>query len=506
MFEFILSFSPIVVLLINLLLFKMSAPKASALAFLVTLLEFVTIFKPGLIGIEITLKKGLAMGFFMGFIAFGAMMLYNLVDLSGGFAAINKFLLRHIEDRFVLFLMMCWVFSASLQGIAGYGIPAVIVSTVLIKAGYEPIKSVAAALAGHSWAISFGTMGSSIYAINLVTSSCLGGILHEMAAYGSLGMLCSGLGVCFIYGGFQFILKGLKYLIPSWIVMIVSLFVMANLEMVSLIGFVTGLAGTATMVLIYKSSEGNFAEQLDIEEKRKLINGILPYVSVITISIILAVLDPKIKLTLSFPSYETIQGVIVAEQEDYVVFNIFKYPFVIIFIATLLCVVYYRKINFLKKGCLNTVIKNTGKKIYATEIVLFLLLMTAQMMMDSGMIKTFSEALASFAGGYYPLIATMVGAIGTFVTGSNTNSNVLFGALQENIAMSLGLVPTFMCAAQSISASVAGAISPTTTALTIAAAGDGIKENEVYRYTITFTFFSVLLLGVMNLFVNIILS
>ena len=89
MFEFILSFSPIVVLLINLLLFKMSAPKASALAFLVTLLEFVTIFKPGLIGIEITLKKGLAMGFFMGLIAFGAMMLYNLVDLSGGFAAIN---------------------------------------------------------------------------------------------------------------------------------------------------------------------------------------------------------------------------------------------------------------------------------------------------------------------------------------------------------------------------------------------------------------------------------
>ena len=38
MFEFILSFSPIVVLLINLLLFKMSSPKASALAFLVTLL------------------------------------------------------------------------------------------------------------------------------------------------------------------------------------------------------------------------------------------------------------------------------------------------------------------------------------------------------------------------------------------------------------------------------------------------------------------------------------
>ena len=91
------------------------------------------------------MEKGLVMGVFMGLIAFGAMMLYNLVDAAGGFASINKFLSRLIEDRFVLFLMMCWTFSAFLQGIAGYGLPAVIAATVLIKSGYDATKSAAAA-------------------------------------------------------------------------------------------------------------------------------------------------------------------------------------------------------------------------------------------------------------------------------------------------------------------------------------------------------------------------
>lgn len=199
MFEFFLSILPIVVLLISLLVIKLPAPKASALAFSVTMAEFILIFKPGLKGIGITMEKGLVMGVFMGLIAFGAMMLYNLVDAAGGFASINKFLSRLIEDRFVLFLMMCWTFSAFLQGIAGYGLPAVIAATVLIKSGYDATKSAAAALIGHSWAISFGTMGSSIYAIDLVTTPPLSEILGNMAKYGSLGMLCCGLGVCFVY-------------------------------------------------------------------------------------------------------------------------------------------------------------------------------------------------------------------------------------------------------------------------------------------------------------------
>ena len=92
----------------------------------------------------ITIEKGVMMTVFVGLIAFGAMLLYNLVDVSGGFSIINRWLSNVFRDRFVLFLMISWVFSAFLQGIAGYGLPAVIATTILMKSGFPAAKAAAA--------------------------------------------------------------------------------------------------------------------------------------------------------------------------------------------------------------------------------------------------------------------------------------------------------------------------------------------------------------------------
>ena len=51
----------------------------------------------------ITIEKGVMMTVFVGLIAFGAMLLYNLVDVSGGFSIINRWLSNVFRDRFVLF-------------------------------------------------------------------------------------------------------------------------------------------------------------------------------------------------------------------------------------------------------------------------------------------------------------------------------------------------------------------------------------------------------------------
>ena len=126
MLYFVLSFLPIITLLICLLVIKLSAKRASLAAFLVAAAEFILWIKPGTAGMVITLEKGLAMSLFVGLIAFSAMLLYNLVDISGGFNVINRYLSGVFSDRFVMFLTISWVFSAFLQGIAGYGLPAVI--------------------------------------------------------------------------------------------------------------------------------------------------------------------------------------------------------------------------------------------------------------------------------------------------------------------------------------------------------------------------------------------
>lgn len=474
----------------------MSAKNSSALAFAAVFAEFIFWFKPGLFGTGVTLGKGAIMGVFVGLIAFGAMLLYNLVDVSGGFAVINRFLSKVFRDEFALFIMIVWTFSAFLQGIAGYGLPAVIATTILIKSGFDPAKSAAASLLGHSWAITFGSMGSSIFAIELVTDTPIRETLVNMSYFGSIGMLMCGLGVCFIYGGFKAVAKGLKYVLPTWIVMTTALIAMAHMEMVSVIGFVTGITGIITMLALHKiySYNDNPAEKID--GVKELLRSVLPYIMVIVLSIGFFLINPSLKLAFSFPGYESMLGTVVAAEKNYVVFNILKYPFTIIVITTIVSVIYYCKINVLKKENVKTIVKATTKKIKSTEITLLLLLCTASIMMDSGMTVILSDTIVKTAGSGYGFMSAVIGQLGAFITGSNTNANILFGSLQETAALTLGISPAIICAVQSVSASIGGAIGPTTTALAAATAEKSGQESEIYRYTLVPTIITAVILGI----------
>ncbi|HIU28042.1 MAG TPA: L-lactate permease [Candidatus Fimisoma avicola] len=496
MLYFVLSFLPIITLLICLLVIKLSAKRASLAAFLVAAAEFILWIKPGTAGMVITLEKGLAMSLFVGLIAFSAMLLYNLVDISGGFNVINRYLSGVFSDRFVMFLTISWVFSAFLQGIAGYGLPAVISTTILIKAGFPAGKAAAASLLGHSWAISFGSMGSSIYAIDLVTDTPLHQILVSMAGYGSICMICCGIGISFIYGGYRNILSGLRYVLPAGAVMSLSLMIMARFEMVSVIGFVTGLFGTAAMMMTYKITAR--ARTGKFPERKALFSSIFPYILVILFSLGFFLADPGVKLTFSFPGYETMTGQMVEPEKDYVVFNIFKYPFTIILLTTAICVICYLRTGRLKSRDIKTIGKVTYKKIISTEVTLVFLLCTASIMMDGGMTEILSTTIVRWTGSGYSFMAALIGTLGTFITGTNTNSNILFGSLQETAALSLSLSPALMCAVQSIAASVGGTIGPTNTALVAAVAGKSGKETEIYSYTIPVTLAVTLLLGAVN--------
>ncbi len=499
MAEFLLSVLPIAVLFLCLLIIKLPAKFSSGLAFLIAFIEFIFWFRPGTEGIEITISKGIATAVFVGLIALGAMLLYNLVDVAGGFTVINDFLSKMFRDRFALFIMITWTFSAFLQGIAGYGIPAVISATILVKAGYDVSRAAAASLLGHSWAITFGSMGSSIFAIDMVTDTPVGETLVYMSYLGSIGMLCCGIGVCFIYGGFTFVMKGIRYILPAWIVMSLSLIVMAYVEMVSVIGFVTGMIGIATMILLHKL----YNRKIKIEEKAtdghvKLFNSVLPYIMVILMSIGFFIISPTLELSFSFSGYQSELGVMVEAEEDYVTFNILKYPFTIIVITTTISIIYYLKLNMLRKTDIKLIITGTVKKIKSTEITLLFLLCTASIMMDSGMTTILSTTIVEFAQGGYAIMSSVIGMLGAFITGSNTNANILFGYLQETAAISLGISTAIICALQSVSASIGGAIGPTTTALVAAATDLSGRESEIYRHTLAPTILITIVLGAVS--------
>ncbi|MDR0851274.1 MAG: L-lactate permease [Clostridiales Family XIII bacterium] len=500
----LMAVSPILILLILLLVFKMSAMRSSIVSFFVALVIFFFYYKPGFQGLGISLLKGISLALFVILIIWGAMFLYNLVNETGALHVINTNIGRIVSDRFFQFILLSWIFSAFLQGIAGFGVPVIVVTPLLIGMGFDPIISVAAVLVGHSWAFSFGSMGSSIYAINMVTNTDIGEIIIYMAVFGAVAMFCTGLSVCYIYGGKSVLLRKSPYVLILSIVMSAVLYVLARLEMLSVIGILTGLCGLICCYGLYRvlqRKKGTGKIQF-FKTELNLFQALLPYLLIIVLSVLFYFLNPQWIIGLDFDGYVTALGHQVIAEENYVTFNLLKFPFSVIMLSSFISMIVYAKKKILNKEKMKKIVKVTAKKCMSTTVTLLFLLSIAVLMMDSGMIDQIANSLVSLTGRIYPLVAPFIGLLGAFVTGSNTNSNVIFGSLQEIAALALGFPAAVMCGAQSIGASIGGGIGPTTVSLGATAAQIQGEENKIYKKTLGPILITTAVLAIVNIVIN----
>ena len=493
--------SPILCLLVCLLGLKMPGKKASALAFLIAVVVYHFYYNSGFLGLYISMAKGFGLALFVVLIIWGAMFLYSLVKESGALDVINKNIQIIVKNRFLQFLLLSWVFASFLQGIAGFGVPVIVVAPILVGMGFNPVVSAAAVLVGHSWAISYGSMGSSIYAINMVTSEEIGEIVNHMFAYGLVAMLCTGLSVCFIYGGKKYLIKGVPYVLATTITMGVTLYIVSKLEMLSIIGISTGLVGLITLFTINKLSNRTQEKITLFKSEINLAQALMPYILIVILSLAFYVIHPTWAIYLNYPGYETLAGVVVEPANQYVKFNILKFPFSVIAIASAISIIMYRRKGVFDKSKLKKVINATIDKCMSATVTLIFLLSMAVIMMDSGMIHQLAVVIVGATNEWYPFASPFIGLLGYFVTGSNTNSNVIFGSLQETAANTLGLSAAAMCAAQSIGASIGGGIGPTTVSLGSTAAQIHGQESLIYKKTLIPILLTALILGIQNLII-----
>jgi L-lactate permease len=98
----------------------------------------------------------------------------------------------------------------------------------------------------------------------------------------------------------------------------------------------------------------------------------------------------------------------------------------------------------------------------------------------------------------YPFISPIFGAVGVFLTGSNTSSNALFGNLQKFTAQGLGLSDYLMASAGNAGSTAGKMISPQSIVIAATAVGLLGKEGLIMRQTIKYTIPYILLLGLMT--------
>ena len=103
--------------------------------------------------------RGVALSFYILYIIWAALLLYQVVRAAGGIGQLESWLLGMVADQPAAALLFSWCLSGVLEGIAGFGVPLAVVAPMLVALGIGPVTAVAAVAIGHAWSVTFGDMG-----------------------------------------------------------------------------------------------------------------------------------------------------------------------------------------------------------------------------------------------------------------------------------------------------------------------------------------------------------
>ncbi len=135
-----------------------------------------------------------------------------------------------------------------------------------------------------------------------------------------------------------------------------------------------------------------------------------------------------------------------------------------------------------------------------SAITIISIVALAKIMGYSGMIKSIADVVVMVTGGFYPLISPLIGALGTFVTGSDTSSNILFGGLQVEAANSIGANSYWLAASNMLGATGGKMISPQSIAVATAATGLVGSEGKILNSTFKICLIYVIISGLIVFF------
>ncbi len=159
---FIAALTPILAVLVFLVFLKLPASKAMPLSFLIVLLCSFFICKIPAQQLLAASSEGLVIAVSILWIIFGALAFLNTLTITGAIGTIREGFMHLTPDRNVQTLIIAFAFGAFLEGASGFGTPAAIVAPLLVALGFPPIAAVVVALIADSSPVTFGAVGTPI--------------------------------------------------------------------------------------------------------------------------------------------------------------------------------------------------------------------------------------------------------------------------------------------------------------------------------------------------------
>ncbi len=484
---FILAILPIVWLIVALLVLHITTWKAALGSAAIALVCALAGWQMPVVDALTAALEGVISGFWpIVIVVIAAVFTYNLTVHTGAMETMKRMLCSVSTDKRVLTLLIGWCFGCFLEGVAGFGTPVAIPASMLITLGIDPVTAIIVCLMCDGMPAMFGAVGTPTTTVATITGLESGSLafLQSLLAL-PFSILMPFLVVMFVGGG----RKALKGMVPITLVAGVSFGVTSivaayfvGASMPSIMGGVCALVLTFAFALRGRNAEvpeeyriTNIPEQDESETMGDKIRAWSPYIIIFVALLLTSSLFPAIANPLS--SIKTVINVYTGDSSATITLTWVNNAGVII----LICGFVGGLVQRCPMGEILQVLGATCKQMVGTIITILSVMACAKVMGYSGMISSIAVFFVTLLGPAFPLVSPLLGTLGTFVTGSSTSSEVLFGNLQLQAAESLGIEPSLLVAGNSIGTGPGNMLSPQNIALGCSSTGieDQHKDGEI---------------------------
>jgi lactate permease len=549
---------PLATLFVLLGVLKIKAWIAAVCSLAVAIVVAIVVYSMPVGQAALSATEGAAFGFFpILWIVINAIWVYNLTVASGHFDVLRRSFSRVSPDQRVQAIIIAFCFGALLEALAGFGTPVAITVVMLMALGFRPVMAASVALIANTAPVAFGALATPIVTLATVTSGVNTDPRLNADTLGSMVGRQTPLLAVVVPLVLVLVIDGTRGLRQTWLPALVAggsfgiaQFVAANYISVQLTDIIASLVSAAAVVLLLRvwtpvesptmtdddttivrpdvhvgaaaggsgttatatrtggtaggggMAVGAISDDDIVDPPAEVARAYAPYAIIIAIFSIVNITAVKNALAKEPWTYkfdwpgldvQTSTG----DPQASMTYALGWLPAAgtMMILAGLITMVVLR----VSPSRALTAYKDTYIELRWAILTVMAVLALAYVMNQSGQTGTLGALLAE-TGGVFVVLSSILGWLGVAVTGSDTSSNALFGALQVQTAKDAGLDPLLLAAANSSGGVLGKMISPQNLAIAASAVGMAGQEGVIFRKVIGW---SIVLLVLMCLIVGL---
>jgi lactate permease len=528
---------PLITLFVMIGVFRVTAWVSGLVALAVALLVSTVVYEVPVgqsfdMGLE-----GAAFGLFpIMWIVINAIWIYNMTERTGHFAVLRRSFATISDDRRIQAVIIAFSFGALIEGLAGFGTPVAITSVMLLALGFSPLKAAALSLIGNTAPVAFGSIATPIVTLSAQTGlplEDLGGMVGRQTPF--LALIVPLILVSVVDGR-----RGLRQTWPAAVVagvtFAIAQFACSNYISVELTDIIAALVSSFSLVAflrIWKPSEpllgepaggphpavagasghdaalerGTRLRNQKRDSTREKLEAYAPYIIIVVVFALAKLVDPierflfelgggtgfggeeKTFNGFDWPGLNVVGSDGEAPSAQTFQFSFWDTPGTVVLFCGLLTMAALR----VSPGAALRSYGRTLNQLRYAIVTVMAVLGLAYVMNLTGMTTTIGRWIAG-SGDVFAFLSPIIGWLGVAITGSDTSSNALFGALQVEAARGAGVSDVLVASANSSGGVLGKMISPQNLAIGAAAVGLAGKEGDIFRRVL---FWSVVLTLVM---------